>query len=137
MMLDDDDDLLRRAMAARNSNQFCALWHGDTTAYAGDRSRADLALCRRLAFWTSGDATRVDRLFRQSGLMRTKWDKKHYANGRTYGEATVAKVVSLLSCQGPGHREPFSQSWLNSKKGQDIVNRLIGLPVERTRGSSV
>ncbi len=36
------------------------------------QSEADLALCNFLAFWTGGDAARIDRLFRRSGLYRPK-----------------------------------------------------------------
>ncbi|MFQ7644172.1 hypothetical protein, partial [Ruthenibacterium lactatiformans] len=39
-------------------------------------SEADIALCNALAWWTNCDAARVDRLFRQSGLMREKWDRQ-------------------------------------------------------------
>lgn len=41
-----------------------------------DHSSADLALMNRLAFWTGKDRARMDRLFRQSGLMRPKYDKR-------------------------------------------------------------
>ncbi|MBW1954034.1 MAG: hypothetical protein JRI66_13310, partial [Deltaproteobacteria bacterium] len=40
------------------------------------------------------DPGRIDRLFRQSGLMRPKWDERHYGDGRTYGEATVEKAIA-------------------------------------------
>jgi putative DNA primase/helicase len=93
VIVGDDAELLERAMAARNGAHFAALWAGDTTAYNGDHSRADLALCRMLAFWTGGDAARVDRLFRQSSLIRGKWNTKHYTDGRTYGQATIAKAL--------------------------------------------
>jgi len=45
-----------------------------------------MALCCLLAFWTGGDRTQMDHLFRQSGLLREKWDEVHYADGSTYGE---------------------------------------------------
>lgn len=41
-----------------------------------DRSSADLALMNRLAFWTGKDRARMERLFRLSGLMRDKFDKR-------------------------------------------------------------
>ena len=53
-----------------------------------------MALCALLAFWTGGDHARVDSLFRQSGLLRPKWDEVHYADGRTYGEVTVARAIA-------------------------------------------
>jgi len=53
-----------------------------------------MALCALLAFWTGGDGQRIDRLFRQSGLMREKWDERHYADGSTYGEVTIERVLA-------------------------------------------
>jgi primase-polymerase (primpol)-like protein len=53
-----------------------------------------MALCCLLAFWTAGDPTRVDRLFRQSGLLREKWDEVHFADGATYGERTVERACA-------------------------------------------
>ena len=90
-----DSELLSRARAAKNSEKFCALHdRGDISAYAS-ASEADLALCGILAFWTGGDAQRIDRLFRLSALFRReKWDEEHHADGKTYGQATVAKAVA-------------------------------------------
>lgn len=88
----DDQQLIEIAKNAKNGAKFSRLWDGNTTAYPS-HSDADLALCNTLAFYAGGDAQRVDRLFRASGLMRPKWDEKRYADGRTYGEATAAKAV--------------------------------------------
>jgi primase-polymerase (primpol)-like protein len=87
-----DDELLERAQHAANGDKFARLWHGSTRGYES-HSEADLALCRMLAFWTGGDASRVDRLFRRSDLYRDKWDAVHYADGSTYGEKTVERAV--------------------------------------------
>jgi putative DNA primase/helicase len=73
-----DEDLLALAKQAKNGEKFSRLWSGDTSDYAGDDSRADLALCSLLAFWTDGDTERMDHLFRQSGLMRDKWNRDDY-----------------------------------------------------------
>jgi len=44
-----------------------------------DHSSADAALCQHLAFWTGADCDRIDRLFRQSALVRGKWtDRSDY-----------------------------------------------------------
>jgi putative DNA primase/helicase len=83
----DDEDLLALAMQAKNGEKFSRLWRGDTNDYASDESRADLALCSLLAFWTDGDTKRMDHLFRQSGLMREKW------NRHDYRERTFNKVL--------------------------------------------
>jgi primase-polymerase (primpol)-like protein len=61
-------------MAGKNGTNFPRLWAGNISPYPS-WSEATLALCGMLAFWTRGDAERVDHLFRKSGLMRDKWDE--------------------------------------------------------------
>lgn len=56
-----------------------------------------MALCCLLAFWTGGDATQMDRLFRDSGLYRGKWDEVHYADGSTYGAKTVERAIETTT----------------------------------------
>jgi putative DNA primase/helicase len=90
----DDEALKDRAMRARNGSHFARLWAGDVSDHHGNHSEADLALCGYLVFWTGGDAERVDRLFRQSGLMRDKWDRPHFASGETYGQRTIALALA-------------------------------------------
>ena len=89
-----DDELFSRMFAARNGPAIRVLWGGDTSAHNDDHSAADLALCNHLAFWTGGDAARMDRLFRGSGLMRPKWDEVHGADGSTYGQMTIHTAIS-------------------------------------------
>ena len=88
-----DTDLLTRARNAANGAKFSRLWNGQTSGYES-HSEADLALCRLLAFWTGRDAHRIDRLFRDSGLYREKWDTVHYADGSTYGEKTIERAIA-------------------------------------------
>ncbi|WP_317175901.1 hypothetical protein [Halomontanus rarus] len=88
-----DEELLEKARSASNGDKFDRLWRGSMTGYES-QSEADMALCCLLAFWTGGDAARVDRLFRQSGLIREKWDDVHYSDGSTYGEKTVERAIA-------------------------------------------
>lgn len=87
----DDAELLARAIAAKNGARFLALWQGDASAHSS-RSEADFALVGALLFWTAGDEPRVDRLFRQSGLMREKWDRRTGAS--TYGALTITNCAA-------------------------------------------
>ncbi len=90
----DDDTILERAEQSKDGIAFSALMRGDTSAYEGDSSRADMALCGKLAFWLARDAARIDRVFRRSGLMRAKWDEKHYSDGTTYGTHTIIEAIA-------------------------------------------
>lgn len=50
-------------------------------------------MCQILAFWFNKDAVKIDQLFRQSGLIRLKWDEVHYGDGTTYGEKTIKTAI--------------------------------------------
>lgn len=88
----DDMTLVMRASTAKNGARFVQLWHGDAAAYGEDRSAADLALCNVLAFWSGRDADQMDRLFRQSQLMRPKWESRRGES--TYGAWTIARAIA-------------------------------------------
>jgi putative DNA primase/helicase len=94
--LADDGVLFGKIRRSRTSHEFERLWSGDA---GDDPSGADFRLCCMLAFWTCKDAGRMDALFRQSGLYRNegraeKWDRKHHADGRTYGEGTIDRAIA-------------------------------------------
>ncbi len=85
-----DDEIVKKALSAANGSAFKALWEGSTVGYPS-HSEADLALCMRLAFWTGRNPVQMDSLFRQSGLMREKWDSARA--GITYGESTIQRAI--------------------------------------------
>ena len=82
-----DDELIQIAIRSKNGAAFERLLHGDISGYGDDHSRADLAFCNMLAFWTGRDAQRIDRIFRSSGLCREKWERTDYR------DATIAKAI--------------------------------------------
>lgn len=86
-----DAALIDRMCSARNGELFSTLWEGDWSSYES-QSNADQALCNILAFWTGGDNDRIDELFRQSGLMRDKWDERR--GSQTYGGMTIARATA-------------------------------------------
>lgn len=116
---EDDEELLAR-MERSTSVQgaflgkatLSQLLAGETGSYGDDASAADSALCCHLAFWTGKNCERMDRLFRNSGLMRDKWDRSA-GQGKTYGQLTIAKAVGLTkhvySPPAPAATEPPTQ----------------------------
>ena len=87
----DDSALIEKIKRSKSGARFSPLWAGDITGYKS-ASEADMALCNILAWWTNCDAGRIDRLFRQSGLMREKWDRP--TGGSTYGAITIQKAIA-------------------------------------------
>ena len=55
------------------------------------QSNADLAFANYLAFWTNKDFAQMDRIFRQSGLYREKYDRK--TRDTTYGTVLLEEAI--------------------------------------------
>lgn len=87
-------EVLELARKAKNGDKFSALYSGNISGY-NSASEADMALCNMLAFWTGRNTALMDELFRSSGLMRDKWDRRQ--SGSTYGALTIAKATESCS----------------------------------------
>ena len=85
-----DDSVLTKISASKQAEKFNALWNG-IIPDGKSHSEADAALCAMLAFWCGGDTDQMDRLFRQSALMRDKWNRDDYR------EATLSKAVAMCA----------------------------------------
>lgn len=116
--LNSVDDIVRAACIAKNGSLFKALYSGDFSAYSS-QSEADMAFCNMLAFWCGCDAEKMDAIFRQSGLMRDKWDRKQ--SGTTYGVITLQKAISDCSqTYNPKKQNDYSISIGNGKVIQTV-----------------
>jgi len=124
----DATELLRRA---KTDSRLVALWRGELID--DDASKSDFALALKLAFYTGGNAAAMDALFRQSGLMRDKWDKVH-VKGKTYGAATLENA--LKSWDGNTWQSPASKATKaiaklpNNTGGGETVSTSQPSPVE-------
>lgn len=130
-----DDELISKALDAKTGAKFKALWNGDTSSYGDDDSRADMALCGMLVFWTGKDHNRIDALFRQSGLMRPKWNELHGAE--TYGNITISTAIEGTTkvYEGKGNRQkskregvppPCDNTWLDELNRKHAVLMMGG-----------
>lgn len=86
-----DGEVIALCTAGKNGDKFTRLWEGDTSEHGGDESAADQALCNYLAYYTDRNPTQMDRLFRRSGLMRSKWDE--HRGAETYGQITISTAM--------------------------------------------
>jgi P4 family phage/plasmid primase-like protien len=133
-----DDELLRRARAARNGEKFTALFdRGDTSEYKDDDSAADLALADMLAFWTCRDASRMEVLFGRSALgQREKWQRADYRK-RTIDRA-IADCTAVYSPAHPpgGNGRPSvatADDHGDVNEGPEDPHRLARLHLARVR----
>ena len=98
-----DVEIIEKCRAAKNAPKFEGLWQGDASGYAS-QSDADLAMIGMLKFYTQ-DAGQLDRLFRQSRLMRAKWDERR--GDQTYGERTIAEALAHVRETYTAHKGPM------------------------------
>lgn len=87
-----NSELWKRMFDSKNGGAIRDLFCG--VLINGDHSSTDMALANHLAFWTDKDAAKMDSMFRESALMRDKWDKQHSSDGLTYGEMTMDRAIS-------------------------------------------
>lgn len=85
--MEDDDivDLLRRS---KFRSDFYLLYNDGNLS--GDHSTDDLRLCSMLGFYTQ-NSEQIDRILRQSALMRPKWERTDYRNN------TIQKALDGLT----------------------------------------
>lgn len=84
----ENEKLIEIALKSKNGPAFQTLYSGSWEGLYHSQSEADLAFCNMLAFWTGADIEKMDAIFRSSGLMRDKWDRKT-------GQSTYGKKVLL------------------------------------------
>lgn len=101
--IQDDQIILELARKAKNGQRFEMLYSGKWSAY-NSQSEAEQALCNMLAFYTK-NPEQIDRLFRNSGLMRDKWERDDYR------ERTISKALEGVVLQ---YKKPSSSSKLNN-----------------------
>jgi putative DNA primase/helicase len=115
----DDESVIRKAQKSKQKDKFQKLWNGDISNYASP-SEADLALCSMLAFWCGGDMEQMDRIFRQSGLMRDKWERDDYR------KSTLERAVKSCTSFYKPVRITYAAEDFNNISGQlqdfDLLN---------------
>lgn len=92
-----DGEVVSRALDSQQGGKFKDLLNGNYQHYAEypSQSEADIAFVNMLAFWTARDYQQIDRIYRQSGLMRQKWDEKR--GKTTYGAGLINKSINEVA----------------------------------------
>lgn len=87
-----EDEIIRRAEESSSGKRFKLFMNGGWPEFYPSQSEADLAFANDLAFWTGRDFKKMDSIYRQSNLMRPKWDERR--GKTTYGTATLNKAIN-------------------------------------------
>lgn len=86
------NEVIKTAIASKSGERFRRLYQGEWQGLYSSQSEADLAFANDLAFWTAKDFSKMDDIFRSSGLMRDKYDEKH--GKTTYGVGLLNKAIA-------------------------------------------
>ena len=93
-----DEEVLYK-LSNEPDKKFIDMYHGNWEGYGEDenwsQSDADMTVLMKLAFYCRGDLEQMDRLFRESGLMRDKWDR--CLAGSTYGIVSMTNAINRCS----------------------------------------
>lgn len=91
-----EEEIINTALRSSQGGNFYRYYYeGDLSQNNNNHSEADLAFCSMLAFWCNCDKQKMDRIFRNSALMRDKWDELRGEN--TYGVLTIEKACSSIT----------------------------------------
>ena len=127
-----DEEIIDAALSSKGGPEFYRYYHdGDISLNGNDQSSADMSFCNMLAFWCNKDKQQMDRIFRNSALMRDKWDE--FRGERTYGEITLdtacrtvrdgyVKTVEIK----PEVAVSVKDKTLGPKKEEYVVSELTG-----------
>ena len=86
-------EIIKRAEnSAKTGTRFTMFMKGGWEQFYPSHSEADMAFANDLAFWTGRDFHKMDTIFRNSSLMREKFDEKHGAV--TYGTSLLNKAIN-------------------------------------------
>lgn len=86
-------EIIKRAEnSAKTGTRFTMFMKGGWEQFYSSHSEADMAFANDLAFWTGRDFHKMDTIFRNSSLMREKFDEKHGAV--TYGTSLLNKAIN-------------------------------------------
>ena len=118
-----DAELWQRMFSSRKGDEIQALYRGDISGHDNDHSRADQALANHLAYWTNCDASRIDAMFRQSALMRLKWDSKRGA--QTYGQKTIAAAIANTPVYSPPVRPTAAQDFNDERGAKNMQSKEV------------
>lgn len=111
-----ESEIIARIHSSKSRDKFLNFMNGGWEKEYSSQSEADLGFANMLAFWCGRDYLKMDSIFRQSSMMRQKWDDKH--GKTTYGEGTLYKAINETNNVYQGKREPakYDLSFLENKK---------------------
>lgn len=108
-------EIIEKAESSSTGRRFKLFMNGGWEEFYPSHSEADLAFANDLAFWTGRDFQKMDTIFRNSSLIRDKYDEKH--GKTTYGIGLLNKAINETTETYNPHKKQklkYDFSWLNN-----------------------
>jgi primase-polymerase (primpol)-like protein len=109
-----DQAVIDRMFKSKHGKDIKILYDGDTTAYDNDDSRADMALCTHLAFWTGKNIEQIERLWSASLL----GSRRKVQERKDYRDRTIDAAIS--NCKETYSPRIQAERVGNEKRASDI-----------------
>ena len=118
-------EIIKRAEnSAKTGTRFTMFMKGGWEQFYPSHSEADMAFANDLAFWTGRDFHKMDTIFRNSSLMREKFDEKHGAV--TYGTSLLNKAINeTQNIYNPESDSQDSESSYTFSFNEDKTKKII------------
>lgn len=118
-------EIIKRAEnSAKTGTRFTMFMKGGWEKFYSSHSEADMAFANDLAFWTGRDFHKMDTIFRNSSLMREKFDEKHGAV--TYGTSLLNKAINeTQNIYNPESDSQDSESSYTFSFNEDKTKKII------------
>ena len=118
-------EIIKRAeSSAKTGTRFTMFMKGGWEQFYSSHSEADMAFANDLAFWTGRDFHKMDTIFRNSSLMREKFDEKHGAV--TYGTSLLNKAINeTQNIYNPESDSQDSESSYTFSFNEDKTKKII------------
>lgn len=118
-------EIIKRAEnSAKTGTRFTMFMKGGWEQFYASHSEADMAFANDLAFWAGRDFHKMDTIFRNSSLMREKFDEKHGAV--TYGTSLLNKAINeTQNIYNPESDSQDSESSYTFSFNEDKTKKII------------
>ena len=123
-----DEKIIRRLkLDSQFGNQDAyQLWKGDLSAHGHDHSSCDFALVNHIAYYVGPYPTIIDRIFRQSGLMREKWNREDYRSNTISG--VLSDKDQFHTWRSIGHDNDVRENHQDDDVSWSLPSELLVVP---------
>lgn len=113
----EDAEIIDLIKVSKQGELFYKLNSGDwRLAGIQSKEKADKIMCQILAFWCSGNANQIERIYKTTKLYSDKWNEQQ--GQFTYGKLLIANAIQSCSCFYNASKFNSSDYIFNNETGE-------------------